>query len=173
MCDLESLKIDLRGLKEDRNVFECPLDDAYFEALGSREIHGGDLHLSLSVDKASGFYDLGCHISGSVRVACDLCLEDMEQAVNTNHHFVVKLGGESSAADDVVIVDEGDGVLDLSWLIYEQIVLALPVKRVHVAGSCNPDMMEALKRLSPEGDGENGSDKAIDPRWKELLKLKD
>ena len=173
MNGLESLKIDLKGLKEDIHVFESDLDNSFFEALNSQEVHGGRLHVSLSIRKMSGFYDLDCHVFGVVSVACDLCLDDMEQAVDTENHFVVKLGSENSTEDDVVMVDENEGMLDMSWLVYEFIVLAIPIKHVHAPGKCNHAMTEVLERLSPDRSSDEESSSTIDPRWEELLKLKD
>lgn len=173
MSGLESLRIDLKGLHEGVNVFESDLDDEFFEALDSQEVHGGQLHVSLSIRKTSGFYDLTSHISGIVSVACDLCLDDMEQAVESDNRLVVKLGSEDSIEDDVVAVDENEGILDMSWLVYEFIMLSIPIKHVHAPGKCNPAMTEMLDRLSSDRSSDEGSSGAIDSRWSELLKLKD
>lgn len=173
MSGLESLRIDLTGLREGVNVFECDLDDEFFEALDSQEVHGGQLHVSLSIRKASGFYDLTSHVSGVVSVACDLCLDDMEQAVESDNRLVVKLGSEDSIEDDVVTVDENEGILDMSWLVYEFIMLSIPIKHVHAPGKCNPAMTEMLDRLSSDRSSDEGSSGTIDSRWSELLKLKD
>lgn len=173
MSGLESLRIDLKGLHEGVNVFESDLDDEFFEALDSQEVHGGQLHVSLSIRKTSGFYDLTSHISGIVSVACDLCLDDMEQAVESDNRLVVKLGSEDSIEDDVVTVDENEGILDMSWLVYEFIMLSIPIKHVHAPGKCNPAMTEMLDRLSSDRSSDEGSSGTIDSRWSELLKLKD
>ena len=45
MCSLESLKIDLKGLKEDAKVLEFDLDDAYFGAVDGPEISKGRVHV--------------------------------------------------------------------------------------------------------------------------------
>lgn len=173
MSGSESLRIDLKGLQEGVNVFESDLDDEFFEAVGSQELHGGRLHVSLSIRKASGFYDLTSHVTGTVRVACDLCLDDMDEAVDAENRLVVKLGSENSIEDDVVTVDDEEAILDMSWLIYEFVTLSLPIKHVHAPGKCNPAMTEVLDRLSADRSSDEGSSDAIDSRWSALLKLKD
>ena len=172
MSGLESLRIDLKGLKEDVNVFESDLDDTFFEALDSQEVHGGRLHVSLSIRKASGFYDLTSHVAGTVSVACDLCLDDMDEAIDTENRLVVKLGSEDSIDDDVVTVDENEGILDMSWLVYEFVTLSLPIKHVHAPGKCNPAMIQALEEHSADRSSDEESTKAIDPRWEKLKSLK-
>ena len=58
--------------------------------------------------------------------------------------------------------------------IYELIVLAVPVKRVHPGiedGTLKSDILSKLEELSPEhGNDEKGSED-IDPRWDNLKKL--
>ena len=86
--------------------------------------------------------------------------------------MVVKLGTVNSEEDDVIVVDEDEGILDTSWLIYESIVLAIPIKHVHAPGKCNPVMSKALEELSADRSSDEESDQPVDPRWSALLKLK-
>ena len=79
---------------------------------------------------------------------------------------------EPSDDDEVITVDESKPVLDTAWLIYESIVLAVPIRHVHQPGDCNVSMSEKLEELSAaRSSGADASDD-IDPRWKALLKLK-
>lgn len=173
MCSLETFKIDLKGMKTDEMHREYTLDDAFFKALDASEVKGGALHVSVSIRKATGFYELQFHTEGTVIVPCDLCLDDMSQPIVTDNSLVVKLGAETNTEDDeVVIVDENEGILDTSWLIYEFVALAIPIKHVHAPGKCNDAMTQKLEELSAtrSGDGEDEGD--VDPRWAELQKLK-
>lgn len=173
MNGLESLRIDLKSLQEGLRVFENDLDSAFFEALGGQEVNGGRLHVSLSIRKASGFFDLTSRIEGSVVVACDLCLEEMVLPIETENHIIVKYGSEDTMEDDVVTVAEGEGILDMSWLVYEFITLAIPIRHVHAPGKCNPVMAKVLEELSSDRSSDEESGGAMDSRWNELLKLKD
>ena len=170
MCNLESFKIDLKGMKTDEQRLEFDLNDDFFKALDVSEVNGGALHVSVSIRKATGFYELQFHAEGTVTVPCDICLDDMDQPIETDHVLVAKLGAETNTEDDdVVTVDENEGILDTSWLIYEFIALAIPIKHVHAPGKCNSAMTQKLEELSGavrSGEGE------IDPRWEALKKLK-
>ena len=77
-----------------------------------------------------------------------------------------------SEDDDLVTIDEDEGVLDVSWFIYETIVLNIPIKHVHAPGKCNRDMMKALEAHSATRSDVEIED-SIDPRWSELLKIKE
>ena len=172
MCSLESFKIDLKGLKEGETALEYDLDDDFFKATDSTEVNGGAVHVSVSIRKTTGFFESQIHCRGTVTVPCDLCLDDMDQSIETDNRLVVKFGTENSDDDDVVIVDENEGILDLSWLIYEFIALAIPIRHVHTPGKCNAAMMTALEEHSTDRSSDEESTKAVDPRWEKLMNLK-
>lgn len=172
MFSLESFKIDLKGLETDVTTFEYDLGDAYFSAIGGSEVSGGDVLVRLDVRRSSAYFELDFSISGNVTVACDLCLDDMEQPIETHNHIVAKFGDECSEYEDLVIVDESEGIIDVAWLIYEFIALAVPVRHVHAPGKCNPVMIKALEEHSAARSSEENGVTAVDPRWSELEKLK-
>lgn len=105
-------------------------------------------------------------------VPCDLCLEPMEQSVETTQRLEAKFGTENSEEDDLVTVAEDEGILDVTWLLYEFIALAIPIKHVHAPGKCNPAMIRALEEHSAARSGQEDG-VAVDPRWEALLKLKE
>jgi uncharacterized metal-binding protein YceD (DUF177 family) len=172
MCSLEQFKIDLKGLTAEATALEFDLDKGFFDALDQTEVEGGALHVSLSIRKASGFFELQFHTVGTVDIVCDRCLDLMEQPIETDNRLTVKLGSTASEDDDTVTVDENEGILDTSWYIYEFIALAIPIQHVHATGKCNPAMMKALEELSADRSGDEESNQAVDPRWEALKKLK-
>ena len=84
MCSLESLKIDLKGLKEGETIFKYDLDNAYFEAVDGPEVRSGAVNVELSVQRTSEYFELNFHSEGTVNVPCDICLDDMEQPVSSD-----------------------------------------------------------------------------------------
>ena len=151
---------------------EYDLDKSFFDALDQTEVESGTLHVSLSIRKASGFFEFQFHTVGTVDITCDRCLDLMEQPIEADNRLVVKLGSTNSEDDDTVIVDENEGILDTSWYIYEFIALAIPIQHVHATGKCNPAMTKALEELSADRSGDEESNQAIDPRWEKLKNLK-
>ena len=172
MCSLEQFKIDLKGLTAEVTTLDFDLDNAFFNALDETEVESGALHVSLSIRKASGFFELQFHTVGTVDIVCDRCLDLMEQPIETDNRLTVKLGSTASEDDDTVTVDENEGILDTSWYIYEFIALAIPIQHVHAPGKCNPAMTKALEELSADRSGDEESSQAIDPRWEKLKDLK-
>jgi uncharacterized metal-binding protein YceD (DUF177 family) len=162
----------LKGLKEDETVFDFDLRDDFFQSLDGSQLEHGALHVSVSIRKMTGFFELLFHTEGSVTVSCDRCLDDMEQPISTDNRMMVKLGDTYSDDDDTVTIDENEGILDLSWFIYEFIMLAIPIKHVHAPGKCNSAMTQKLEELSGAVRSGEEEAEAIDPRWEALLKLK-
>ncbi len=172
MCSLEYLKIDLKALKDGASVVEFDLDDRYFSALDGSQLEHGTLHVSVSIRKMSGFFEFLFHTEGSVTITCDRCLDDMDQPIESDNKLMVRLGDTYSEDDDTVTVDENEGILDLSWFIYEFTMLAIPIKHVHAPGKCNSAMTQKLAELSGAVRSSEEEAEAVDPRWEALKKFK-
>ena len=173
MCNLDRFKIDLKALTEDVTSLDWPIDNRFFEQLDGAQLQAGSLHVSGSIRKAVGFYELLLHTEGTVSVACDRCLEPMDQPIVADLRLAVKLGSANTEDDDVVTIDETEPVIDLSWYIYESIALAVPIQHVHQPGDCNDAMMRVLNEHSAARSSDADAQQDIDPRWSALLKLKD
>ena len=171
MNSLELLKVDLKGMKDEETSLEFNLDDRYFEALDSAEVKKGSLHVSVSIRKATDFFGLDFHTDGTIVIPCDRCLDDMDLPVETDNRLIVKLGSEYSEEDDIIVVPENEGILDMTWFIYEFVALVIPIRHVHAPGKCNPAMTQALEELSADRSSDEESDQSIDPRWEKLKKL--
>ena len=172
MCSLEFCKIDLKGLKEETASLDLSLDDDFFSALDGSQLEHGALHVSASIRKMAGFFELLFHTQGTVVVSCDRCLDDMDQPIDTDNKLMVKLGDTYSEDDDTVTIDENEGILDVSWFIYEFIMLAIPIKHVHAPGKCNRVMTQKLEELSGAVRSGEEEAEAVDPRWEALKQLK-
>ena len=172
MNSLEMLKIDLKSLTDEETTLSFDLDDTYFAALDGADVKKGSLHVSVSIRKATGFFELLFHTVGTIIVPCDRCLDDMDQPVETDNRLIVKLGSEYSEEDDIIVVPEDEGILDASWIIYEFVALVIPIRHVHAPGKCNPAMTKALEELSADRSSDEESSQALDPRWEKLKNLK-
>ena len=168
----------------DTAEYQYQLDNEFFLDLDAPEVQKGQVNVTLKVRKTSGVYQLDFQTEGKVVVICDRCLDEMEQPIETEDRLKVKLGSEYSEVDDMVIVPEEEGYINVAWFIYEFIALSIPMKHVHAPGKCNKDMVSKLsKHLRVSGDDEDDDDfleedssnepQTIDPRWNELKKILD
>lgn len=171
MCSIEDLKIDIKSLVEGESTVAVSLGDDYFVSLESEEIMRGDVHVDVSIRKTIHFSDISFHATGIVQIPCDRCLDPMDHPVEVSHRLTVKLGNERSEDDDLIVVTDDDPVVDLAWVVYETIVLNLPVKHVHAPGKCNPAMINVLSEHSATRSDDETETKTVDPRWSALAKL--
>ncbi len=176
MNGLEQFEIDLMALTADETPLDYELDDSFFAALDDAQLKSGSLHVSGSIRKASGFYELHLSTTGTVSVPCDRCLDMMDQPIEADLMATVKLGSREALTtddDDVIWVDERDGMLDIAWPIYESIALAVPIQHVHQPGDCNVAMSEKLNELSAARSSDADAQETVDPRWEKLKGLFD
>ncbi len=171
--DFETLKIDLKAMKEDRKELSFLLQDDYFTELEGSEVVGGNVQVSIDIQRINdNLFTLKFNETGTVVVNCDVCLDPMDQPMEAEERLEVKFGKEYSEEDNLVTVAEDEGILDVSWFLYEFIELQIPIRHVHAPGKCNPAMVRMLEEHSAARSGEEDESKPIDPRWETLLKLK-
>ena len=173
---LDLYNIELKNMRKDLCEYNFSLDDQFFALIEAPEIHKGHLDVVLTVKKSYGAFVIDFAIQGEVAVMCDRCLDDMFLPVDTVDSIKVKLGEEYDETEDLVIVPESDGYINIAWNIYEFALLSLPMVHVHPEGECNEEMITALNshlatnanEFETDGDEEQP---AVDPRWNELKKI--
>lgn len=191
MGKFDQYKIDLKGMQADSAKYEFVLDNLFFANIDGPEVQKGKVNVVLVVKKTSRAFELNFQTDGMVWVPCDRCLDDMEQPVTSTDRLLVKFGPEyAEEGDELVVIPEDEGIINVAWFMYEFVALAIPMKHVHAPGKCNKLMSSKLRkhlRTSPDDmdedvfadDEETGmmdeeaDDTAIDPRWNELKKILD
>ncbi|MDR3250443.1 MAG: DUF177 domain-containing protein [Tannerella sp.] len=181
---LKKYRIDLKTLSPSTTYeFDYKLENEFFESADSNEVSQGKVNVALSVIRASSAFELVFRIKGIVTVTCDRCLEDMEIPVGTTNRLIVTFGDKfSEESDEHIIVPEEEGAIDIGWYMYEFIVLAIPVKRVHEPDGCNEMMAAKLRELCVEDVDEDSDSEieppdedagrqTVDPRWNALRNL--
>ncbi|MBR3907053.1 MAG: DUF177 domain-containing protein [Bacteroidaceae bacterium] len=172
MGRFDKYNVDLKGLKTAPLEMEFDLDNAFFGDIEGEEFQKGTVKATVTVQKNRDVYDFAFVLEGTVVVPCDRCLDDLEIEVSTENSLKVKLGDDYADEGDTVIVPEQDGDFNIAWYLYEFIVLALPMKRVHAPGKCNHEMTGKLKKHSvEESDVADGEEQEIDPRWAGLKNI--
>lgn len=189
MGKFNTYNISLKGNQADVRAFEYQLDNEFFKNIDGNEVQKGKLNVTLTVKKAVYTYEFVFAISGIVWVPCDRCLDDVEILVETEEKLFVKLGKEySEESDNVIVIPEDEGEINVAWFIYEFVALSVPMKHVHAPGKCNKTMSTKLKKhvtrsnddeeeggIEFEGGDEIPEDNTVetDPRWDELKKFMD
>lgn len=159
--------IPLKDLEDKLTDYEYHLDEEFFKSIDQEEILSGDLDARVYVKKTVDAFELDIEIDGDIVVTCQRCLDELTLPIYTEEHLVVRYGDDKTAeTDELVIIPESEGVIDMSWYLYEFIGLNIPILPVHEEGECNEQMEELLEKYSPNREKED-----IDPRWEGLKNL--
>ena len=188
MSKFEQYNVVLKDISNEVRMLEYDLDNVYFKKIDSPEVQKGNVKAKVTVQKKQNIFELQFSLEGSVIIPCDRCLDDMEQPIHYKEKLQVKLGEKFSEEDEIVIVPESDGGINIAWFLYEFIVLNIPIKHVHATGECNKTMVTKLRKHithQKDDDDEEGTalvfddedddfttDEAqTDPRWDGLKNI--
>jgi uncharacterized metal-binding protein YceD (DUF177 family) len=161
--------ISFKGLSSGSHSFHFHITDKFFESMQSVEIHPTDVKVNLELNYMPGIMTLIFEGSGFIDYPCDICVEVYRQPVNYQRKVVVKIGEGESDDDDIIFISVNESQIDVSQIIYDDILLSLPLQIAHPiladgSRSCNPKQLELLDRFADQ--------KPIDHRWDALKNLK-
>ncbi|SRR5690554_6229288 len=176
MKDLKEFTIPFVGLKLGKHQFDFELKKAFFEHFEYDEFNDANINLEVVLEKKNTFLEFTLIYEGIVNVACDVTNEPYDQPISGDYRFVVNFGDEyNDDNEELLIIPHGSYEVNIQQFIYESIVLAVPLRRVHPGiedGSLNSDILDKLEELSPNAaEEEEPEDNEIDPRWDTLKKL--
>lgn len=191
MGKFTEFNLPLKSLSTGTHEYEYYLGKQFFTNMESTDIHGADLVVHLTVTYNGDFYSLDFDIKGEVVLICDRCLDDLHFPIDTQYHIVVKYGETyNDDNDEVLELPQNDATLNVSYMIYDTVVLAIPIKHVHPMGKCNRQMSSLLKKhratrgsedeelenelideIDNIDEAEEADNDTTDPRWDALRKL--
>lgn len=164
MEPLKDHSIEFTGLKDGLHEFRFVLGQPFFDATAEEEWQGGHVAMHVTLEKSSTLLVVDMTATGTVNVHCDRCDGPLDQAVKGEQRQIFSLsGGEPTDDDELVNLDEKAHSINLTHYFYECLRLALPIRHVHAAGQCDPEVEKVLNKLIVEHDP------TPDPRW-EILK---
>lgn len=163
--------IPVSGLALGSHSYQFEINDGFFAEREYSEIQQGKVDVSLDIDRQETLMVLHFGIEGTVRVACDRCADEFDLPIRDEREFFLKLGTENAQeSDDVEVVQAEQADYDISSLVYEFIILAVPMHRVHPEGQCNPEVMAMLTAEAPVEEAQEENE--MDPRWAALKNIK-
>ena len=194
MAKYSQFKIDLKNLPDGINSYSYELDRKYFDTIDHEEVRKGNVNVEMTVKKTIDAFEFNFHLTGTIQIPCNRCLDEMDQEIDTHNRLVVKLGeAYSEESDELIIIPADEGEINIAWYLYEFIVLDIPIKHVHEPGKCNKVMSSKYRKhkavsidddededieefddevLDEDVDEDSNDDlKDTDPRWDALKKL--
>lgn len=137
--------IPVSGLALGVHHFKFDIKDDFFADLDYSEVKHAAVTVDLEVKREELMMTLNFHIEGKVEVPCDRCADEFFIPIQNDQVFYIKIGAEEvEESDDVVVVPAKEHAYDIRSLVYEFIILSIPIHRVHPEGECNPEVMAYL-----------------------------
>ena len=171
MKSLSPYLIKFSGLREGIHLFNYEIGNKFFKNFDYYDFLDAKLFAKLELEKQSTLLNLKFSFNGEIEVQCDVSMESFDLKLETEHAVVVKFKDDIISTDDkVIFMPAGSHSIDVSHLIYESIILAVPQKKVHPGienGSLKSEIVEKLEELRPK---KNFNEKT-DPRWDKLKDL--
>lgn len=174
MKKVDSYIVRLSGLGEGEHDFSFKLDRDFLTSFDQTDIEHGEVHAAVILEKSAGSMVLCFHLEGNVEVVCDRCLDRFMIPIRSDQQLILKRGEKpGEIEDDVVVIGIEEHEINVRQYLFEFLILALPVRRVHPVdekglSGCNPEMIE---KLEAHQDQEDSRKEGTDPRWDALKEI--
>lgn len=178
-------KIPLKSLQKGRHTFNFHLGKTFFVDMESADVRDADLDTTVVIDYNGDLYNVDFAVKGNVTLLCDRCLDELTWPVDATYNISVKYGDNYNDDSDTLLeIPFSDNDLNVAYMLYDTVSLAIPIKHVHPQGKCNRAMTTILNkhRANDEYDDEliddiddlddvnddTDSGRTTDPRWDAL-----
>lgn len=171
------------GLAPGLHSFEYHLEDSFFEQFAETPFTNAKLDVSLELDKKTSLFILNFSINGTLQTLCDRCGDEFELKVWDEFELVAKLTDPEKVEElneddnEVVYFSRTDNSINISTLLYEQVILSLPMQIIHPddtngKSTCNAkaiQLLEALQTKTEEAKQEqNNTNRSLQEQLNKL-----
>lgn len=162
MGKFSAYKVALARLPEGHYEQDFVCDTEFFKNMEHPSIHKADVKVHMDLEKKNDIYELKFHCQGYVEVPCDRCLDPLPIDIDTDYHIYVKYGEEfNDESDEMLVIPYSNAYLNVAYMLYDTIVLCIPLRHVHPLGKCNRAMAAALSKHKA-ADADDEEEAAID-----------
>ncbi len=158
--------IPLQSLGEGVHNLNFRISKEFIESQNIEDMFDAEVTVKVIFTKRTQIHTLELNMRGTVEMPCDRCLEPVKLTIKNSHECVIKVDAdeeEFADTDDVICINSQDNELNITHILYENLLLSLPLKKVHAQGTCNAGVTAYIK------EAKKIQQEKIDPRW-ELLK---
>ena len=175
MDKFRNYDVAFSGLKTGKHEFKFEVEQAFFDLFETeQEFSGAKIDVDVLLEKHSTFLDFLIKIHGTVNLVCDITSETFTHPIENEIKFLVKFGEEyDDSNEEVITIPTGDSSFNISQIIYEAVVLSIPMKKISPNVNEEDEYHKILEKFSPKSKEIEEKTEAVDPRWEVLKKLKD
>ena len=177
MDALAPFRIPVTSLKADEAEFQWKLGPDFLKIFNEdQDTENGRFEVNMNLQTTSGVITLDFQVEGIVETLCDRCLVKIEMPVSGQYEIIVKFGDPAETTDEVIFIEPEAHELNVGSLVYDFILLSIPISRRIPDCENLPDPpcdMTVLAYLSQNNNETKTSDGDDDPLWGDLKKVID
>jgi uncharacterized metal-binding protein YceD (DUF177 family) len=170
MDKLRNYDVSFSGLKTGKHKFRFEINKEFFQLFDTeQEFTNPRITADVLLDKHSTFLEFDIEVNGMVALVCDITTKNFDHPIENDMRVLVKFGEEyDDSEEDVITIPTSDHAFNISQLVYESVVLSIPMKKV--SPEVSDEDLAILDKFSPK-EAEEEENKS-DPRWDALKNLK-
>ncbi|WP_326981141.1 DUF177 domain-containing protein [Chryseobacterium sp. MYb264] len=171
MDKLRNYDVSFSGLKTGKHEFRFEIDKEFFQLFDTeQEFTNPRIAVDVLLDKHSTFLEFEIKIEGLLELVCDISNENFDHSIENEIRVLVKFGEEyDDSEEDVITIPTNDHAFNVAHLIYENVMLSIPMKKI--SPNVSEEDLEILNKFSPK-ETEEEKEHESDPRWDALKNLK-
>lgn len=145
MEDLKRFSLPVKGFSIGVHHYQFDLGSEFFQHFGSTIIEEGNFLVDVELDKKTAVMNLLIKFEGKMNSICDRCLEPLELNIENENTVFIKYGEIESEDDDVIYITHSTSELNIAQIIYEYIVLSIPINRVYHSSDVDCKKSDLIK----------------------------
>lgn len=172
MDKFRNYDVAFSGLKNGKHQFKFEIDNAFFELFETeQEFSKPRIVADVLLEKHTTFLEFWIKTSGDVELVCDITNEPFDFPIENEIKVLVKFGEKYDDSDeDVITIPQHDFAFNVAQLIYEDVMLSIPMKKI--SPKVSDEDLDILEKFSPKIEEET-KEQESNPIWDALKKLKD
>jgi len=170
MDKLRNYDVSFSGLKTGKHEFKFEIDKEFFQLFDTeQDFTNPKITVGVLLDKHSTFLEFEIKVGGTVELVCDITNENFNHPIENQIRVLVKFGEEyDDSEEDVITIPTSDHAFNIAQLIYENVALSIPMKKL--SPNVSEEDLAILDKFSPKDIEEEEHES--DPRWDALKNLK-
>ena len=172
MIKTSQFSLKFIGLKDGSHKFDYVVNNKFFKSYDYFDFNNANIDVQVYLEKKPTVLELDIKGTGSVNINCTSSNEPFDYQIKPKLKILVKFGDSyDDSNDELLVVPHGCHTIDLDQILYEMIVLSMPIRNIHPGikdGSLKSDIINRLKDF----DINKEKNSNFDPRWEKLKELK-
>lgn len=163
---LRKFGIKIQSLSNNTHLFEFEFDQKLLYQFNSDiDISDSKGKCKIILLKTDMILNVTFEIKGVTNLICDRTLKNYSHKLDFSKKILFKFGEEDEEiSDEMIVINRGKSILNISKFIYEFFILEIPIKRLHPSIKNEDNIDNFVYRTR--------TNKKIDPRLESLKKLK-